>query len=225
MNERSQERTTFRLREPVNSLTHLAGVVLALVGSVVLIVLAWPDVWKTFAFAVYGASLVLLYTASTLLHALPVAEDALKRLRVFDHAAIFLLIAGSYTPITLVTLRAEHPIWAWSLFSLAWVLALSGVIFKLTWITAPRWLSTSLYLGMGWLAVVGIVPLVEALRAPGLLWLALGGFFYSVGAIIYGAKRPDPVPGIFGYHEIWHLLVLAGSACHYLLMLLHVLPD
>lgn len=225
MNERRQERGAFRLREPVNSLTHLAGAVLALLGSVVLVVLAWPDVWKTVAFTVYGTSLVLLYTASTLLHALPAAEKTLRRLRVFDHAAIFLLIAGSYTPITLVTLRADHPLWAWGLFSLAWVLALSGVLFKLAWIGAPRWLSTSLYLGMGWLAVVGIVPLIEALQAPGLLWLALGGLFYSVGAIIYGARRPDPIPGVFGYHEIWHLFVLAGSASHYLLMLLHVLPD
>jgi hemolysin III len=214
-----------RLREPVNSLTHLAGVVLSLVGTAVLVVLAVPDPWKIVAFSVYGVSLVLLYTASTLLHAVPVTGSAQQRLRVFDHAAIFLLIAGSYTPITLVTLRHDHAGWAWTLFGLAWGFALLGVLFKLAWIGAPRWLSTGLYLGLGWLALIGIVPLLRSLEPGGLFWLALGGAFYSVGAVIYGLKRPDPVPGVFGYHEIWHLFVLAGSASHYLLMLLHVLPE
>lgn len=218
------EGNRFHLREPVNSLTHLVGAALAVVGTAVLVSQAVPDPWKTVSFSIYGVSLVLLFTASTLLHALPVAEGAQRRLRVLDHSAIFLLIAGSYTPITLVTLRHDYAGWAWTLFGLVWGFALLGVVFKLAWIGAPRWLSTGLYLMMGWLALVGIVPLVGALERGGLLWLALGGLFYTVGAVIYGSKRPDPFPGTFGYHEIWHLFVLAGSACHYLLMLLHVLP-
>ena len=212
------------MREPVNSLTHLLGALLALGGGVVLLVLAAGDPWKTVAFAVYSLSLVLLFTASTLLHALPVGERLQKRLRIFDHAAIFLLIAGSYTPLTLITLRDEFPGWGWSLFGVAWGFAVLGVVFKLFWIGAPRLFSTGLYLLMGWLALVGIVPLVRALPPTGLLWLALGGAFYSVGAVIYGLKRPDPFPGRFGYHEIWHLFVLAGAASHYMLMLRSVLP-
>ncbi|MEX2536878.1 MAG: hemolysin III family protein [Trueperaceae bacterium] len=215
----------FRLREPVNSITHFVGALLALAGSVVLVVHSVGDPWKTSAFAIYGVTLVLLFVASTLLHALPVTGAAQLRLRILDHAAIFLLIAGSYTPLTLVTLREGHAGWGWSLFAMAWGLALLGVVFKLFWIGAPRLFSTGLYLLMGWLAIVGIVPLVQALPVGGLMWLALGGAFYSVGAIIYGLKQPDPFPGRFGYHEIWHLFVLAGSACHYLLMLVHVLPD
>lgn len=220
----SGPRPRFRLREPVNSLTHFVGAVLSLVGTVVLLVLAAGDPWKTVAFLIYGTSLVLLFTASTLLHALTVEGAALDRLRLFDHAAIFLLIAGSYTPITLVTLRTDHAEWGWGLFALAWSFALLGVLFKIFWIGAPRWLSTGLYLAMGWLALVGIVPLIEALSPGGLFWLTAGGLFYSIGALIYGSKRPDPFPGSFGYHEIWHLFVLAGSASHYMLVFRHVLP-
>lgn len=214
----------YRIREPVNALTHLAGLVLALIGSVVLLVLSAGDPWRSAAFAIYGLSLVVLFTASTLLHALPVTGLAQRRLRIFDHAAIFGLIAGSYTPIALVTLRAEHSTWGWLLFVLPWALALMGILFKVFWLEAPRWLSTGLYLAMGWLALAALVPLSDALAAGGWFWLALGGLFYSLGALIYGSKRPDPYPGVFGYHEIWHLFVLAGAACHYLLMLLQVLP-
>jgi hemolysin III len=212
-----------RLREPVNSVTHLAGALLALIGAVVLVAMA-NDPWRKVAFAIYGGSLVLLFAASTLLHALPVGAAAMRRLRILDHAAIFLLIAGTYTPVALITLREGYPAWAWSLLGVVWALATMGVFFKVAWIGAPRWLSTGLYLGMGWLVLVGVVPLVRALPAAGLWWLALGGAFYSVGAVIYGTKRPDPLPGVFGYHEIWHLFVLAGAACHYVLMLVVVLP-
>ncbi|HEX7002594.1 MAG TPA: hemolysin III family protein [Trueperaceae bacterium] len=208
----------------MNSLTHLVGALLALVGGVVLVVLSAGEPWKLISFSVYSVSLVLLFTASTLLHALSVGERVQRRLRIFDHAAIFLLIAGSYTPLTLITLRDVYPGWGWSLFGVAWGFALLGVVFKLFWLGAPRLLSTGLYLLMGWLAVVGIVPLIRALPPGGLLWLALGGAFYSVGAVIYGLKQPDPFPGRFGYHEIWHLFVLAGALCHYLLMLGYVLP-
>lgn len=212
------------MREPVNALTHLLGALLGLAGGVVLVTLSAGDSWRLLAFTVYAVTLVLLFTASTLLHALKVHEAQLRRLRILDHIAIYLLIAGSYTPVTLVTLRESQPTWAWSLFAAAWGFALLGTVFKLFWIEAPRWLSTGLYLSMGWLAVAVIVPLARSLSQGGLLWLLAGGLFYSAGAVIYGAKRPDPYPGTFGYHEIWHLFVLAGSACHYLMMLFHVLP-
>jgi hemolysin III len=212
------------LREPVNALTHAVGIPLALTGLVLLLVLSGGEPWRTATFAVYGASLVILYTASTLLHALKLGERGLQALRTFDHAAIFGLIAGSYTPVALVTLKAQSPAWGWTLFGVVWGLALAGIAFKLFWIAAPRWLSTGLYLLLGWLAVTAVVPLVRALPPGGVLWLVLGGLFYSLGAVIYARKRPDPVPGVFGYHELWHLFVLAGSACHFVMMIAYVLP-
>lgn len=206
------------LREPVNSITHMAGAGMALVVAVVLLFVTRGAALDYLALALFGFSSVMLFTASALLHAIrtgPVAESWLRR---FDHAAIFVLIAGSYTPILLIALRPSAPSLAWWLFGVVWLLALAGVIFKVFWITAPRWLSTGLYLAMGWLVVVAIVPVARALGLGGLLLLGLGGAFYTVGAVIYGARRPDPRPGVFGYHEIWHLFVLAGWAAHVVLV-------
>ncbi|MDZ7800023.1 MAG: hemolysin III family protein [Trueperaceae bacterium] len=210
------------LREPINALTHGVGVILGLVGLVALIVLADGEPWRLASSVVYGVSLVVLFLASTLLHAVRASPGVLRLLRLFDHAAIFVLIAGSYTPITLVTLQEQNPTLAWTLFAVAWGFALLGVAFKLVWIGAPRWVSTGLYLAMGWLAVVAIGPLVSAMPAPGLAWLIAGGVAYTVGAVVYARKRPDPIPQVFGYHELWHLFVLAGSACHYVLIARYV---
>jgi hemolysin III len=212
------------LREPANSLTHFVGILLSIVGLIVLMVLSEGEPWRTVSFGVYGLSLILLYTASTLLHGLKVSERGQRFLRMFDHAAIFILIAGSYTPVTLISIRPEATAWGWTLFGIVWGIALLGVIFKLVWLEAPRWLSVGLYLLMGWLAAVAIVPLVQALPTGGLVWLLVGGAFYSVGAVIYALKRPNLYPGILGYHELWHLFVLAGSISHFVMMLRHVLP-
>jgi len=222
--ENAFRRLSRYLREPVNSLTHFVGILLSIVGLVVLVVLSEGEPWRTVSFAVYGATLILLYTASTLLHSLRVGARGERFLRTFDHAAIFALIAGSYTPITLVTLQEGSAAWGWVLFGVVWGVALLGIVFKLVWLEAPRWLSTGLYLLMGWLAVVAIVPIVQALPLGGVFWLVLGGLFYSVGAVIYGLKRPNLVPGVLGYHELWHLFVLAGSLSHFMMMLLYVLP-
>lgn len=202
------------LREPVNSVTHMIGAGLAVIVTVVLLFVADGGVLTYFALSVFGLSSVMLFTASTLLHAVragPVGEVWLRR---FDHAAIFVLIAGTYTPVLLLALRHTAPVLAWWLFGVVWLIALAGVIFKLYWITAPRWLSTGLYLAMGWLVVLAIVPVARALGVSGMVWLGLGGFFYTVGAVIYGSKRPNPLPGVLGFHEIWHLFVLAGWAAN-----------
>ena len=212
------------LREPWNAITHGVGTLLAIAGGVVLVVLSAGDGRRTVAFAIYAASLVLLYLASTLLHAVRARPAVLRRLRIFDHAAIYLLIAGTYTPIALVTLVSVSPAWGWSAFGIAWGAAGLGVLFKLVWLDAPRWLSTALYLALGWMAVLAIAPMLQALPWSAIAWLAAGGAFYSVGAVIYALKRPDPWPNVFGYHELWHLFVLAGSTCHYVLMLRYVLP-
>lgn len=212
------------LKEPVNTLSHFVGALLSLVGLVVLLALSNGDPWRTTSFAIYGTTSVLLYTASTLLHALKVGPRAERWLRRLDHAAIFALIAGSYTPITLVTLRPDHATIGWTILAIIWSLAILGVVFKLVWLDAPRWLSTALYVLMGWLAAFAIVPLVQALPVGGLFWLTLGGLFYTAGAVVFALQRPNLVPKLLEYHELWHLFVLAGGASHFLLMLLYVLP-
>lgn len=225
MNTTSPPHWLFRyLREPVNSLTHFAGILLSIAGLILLLALSGDDPWRLTSFAIYGASLIILYTASTLLHALKTKPHIENSLRIFDHAAIFGLIAGTYTPLTLVTLQANHAAWGWAVFGVVWGFALLGIIFKIAWITAPRWLSVGLYLLMGWISVVAIVPIAQAMPFGGVVWLALGGLFYSVGAFIYGLKKPDFFPNVFGYHEVWHLFVLAGSICHFVMMLKYVLP-
>jgi hemolysin III len=225
MTESRPESFLFRhLREPINSLTHFVGVLLSIAGLVVLLVLSAGEPWRTVGFSIYGTSLIVLYSASTLLHGLKVGASLEKKLRIFDHAAIFGLIAGTYTPVTLIALQSSHPAWGWTLLSVAWGFALLGILFKIFWIGAPRWLSVGLYLVMGWLALAALVPIVDALPWGGIAWMLIGGAFYSGGAVIYALKRPDLWPGVFGYHELWHLFVLAGSISHFVMMLKYVLP-
>lgn len=214
-----------RLKEPFNALTHLAGAVAALGGGIGLVVAAAGEPWRTASFVVYSTASLALFAASTLLHAVRAGPGLETWLRRSDHAAIFLLIAGSYTPVTLVTLRDHDARAAWPLFIAVWVLALGGVLFKLLWFRAPRWLSTALYLLLGWMALLAIGPLVRAMPVGGIALLVAGGAFYSVGAVVYAFKRPDPAPATVGYHGLWHLLVLAGWGAHFAMMALYVLPD
>ncbi len=213
-----------RLKEPFNALSHLLGVIVASVGGTVLVVGSWDEPWRVASFAVFALASIALFTASTLLHAVRAGPRLESRLRRADHAAIFVLIAGSYTPITLVTLREHGSPWGWPLFAVVWVLGAAGVLFKLVWFTSPRWLSTVLYLVLGWMAVMAIGPLVRALAPGGVALLIAGGLLYSLGAVIYARKRPDWAPRTVGYHGIWHLFVLAGWGCHLALMLAYVLP-
>lgn len=211
-----------RLKDPVNGLSHLVGAILSVAGLAVLVTLAakHATAWHVVSFSIYGSSMILLYTASALYHMLPLSEKGTRIFRTIDHIMIYMLIAGTYTPFCLVAIRGG---WGWSIFGVSWGLALIGVIFKLFWLEAPRWLSTAFYLGMGWLCVVAIYPIVQAIPLGGLLWLAGGGVCYSVGAVIYGLKKPDPWPGIMGFHEIFHFFVLGGSFCHFWLMLNYIL--
>jgi hemolysin III len=207
-----------RIREPFNGASHLFGLLLAGAGTIALLKMAQGP-WELAAFSVYGATLIALYGTSTLYHTLPVTDRPLRVLRTLDHIAIYFLIAGTYTPVGLITLRGPL---GWTLLVMVWLIAAAGIPFKLFFLDAPVWLSTAIYLAMGYLALVAVVPLAKATTMGGLSWLIAGGIAYTIGAVIYSCERPDPFPGRFGHHEIWHLLVLIGSGCHFAFMVYHV---
>jgi len=200
--------------ERFNSYSHLIGALLALAGAVVLIVVGalQGDVWKIVSFSIYGASLVLLYSFSTLYHS---TRGGAKRLfQKLDHNAIYLLIAGSYTPFTLVTLRGP---WGWTLFGVIWGLAAVGMLQESLLGKRTRTLSLVIYVLMGWVALVAVVPLIEALTPAGFAWLAAGGVIYTLGIAFYLYDEKFK-----HWHGIWHLFVVAGSAVHYVAILLYV---
>jgi hemolysin III len=206
-----------RFREPFNAWSHLVGLVLAAVGTGLL--LSRGDTpGRLLAFAVYGGSLILLYAASTLYHGLHLSPMRLRSLRTLDHIAIYFLIAGTYTPVALLTLDGSG---GRTLLAVCWGIAAAGIPFKIRWLDAPVWLSTAIYLAMGYLALLAVVPIGRAVGPAGLAWLIAGGVAYTVGAVIFALERPNPRPG-FGHHEIWHLLVLLGSGCHFGFVLFHV---
>lgn len=200
--------------ERFNSITHTVGAVLAAAGGVLLIVVAARsgDPWKIVSFSIYAAMLLILYLTSSLYHSVRgKAKDVLRRL---DHCAIYLLIAGSYTPFMLVTLRGP---WGWSLFGIVWGLALIGIVQEVWYAKGARVLSLVIYVLMGWLAVVGIKPLIAALSWDGFLWLVAGGLCYTGGIVFYATDHK-----VRHGHGVWHLFVLAGSICHYVAVLFYV---
>jgi len=200
--------------ERLNSVTHLLGTALAAAGAAVLVVLAarQGDPWKIVSFSIYGAMLFALYTLSTLYHsARGKVKDVFRKL---DHCSIYLLIAGTYTPFTLVTLRGA---WGWSLFGVIWGLAALGIAQEAWLAKGPRILSVVIYILMGWLSVIAVQPLIAALTPAGFAWLAAGGLFYTGGIIFYALDEK-----LRHGHGIWHMCVLAGSASHYLAILLYV---
>jgi hemolysin III len=200
--------------ERFNSISHLVGAALALAGAVLLIVLAAQlgDPWKIVSFSVYGAMLVALYVFSTLYHS--VRGRAKDVLRKIDHCTIYLLIAGSYTPFALVSLRGP---WGWSLLGAVWTLALLGILQEIWLAKGSRVLSLVIYIVMGWLALVAVSPLWLALKPAGFAWLVAGGAMYTIGVLFYATDHK-----LRHGHGIWHLFVLGGSACHFFTVLLHV---
>ncbi len=200
--------------ERFNTVTHLVGAVLATTGSVVLIVMASleGDPWKVVSVSVYGATLILLYSFSTMYHGLNGrAKDILREL---DHLSIYLLIAGSYTPFCLVTLRGP---WGWSLFGVVWGLALLGILQEFRPVNGERILSVVIYVLMGWLILVALIPLHHALGTTGFSWLAAGGVFYTAGIVFYALDTR-----FTHAHGIWHLFVIAGSAAQYYVIIRYV---
>lgn len=217
-----------KIKDPVSGFTHLVGAIASIVGLVFLIVMAafYSDekAWDIVSFTIFGVGLILLYTFSSLYHLLNVGETATRVLRKFDHIMIYVLIAASYTPICLGPLRGP---WGWSIFGVVWGLAVIGIILTATWINAPRWLTTSIYLAMGWTVIVAVYPMITVFSNLGalssLLWLLAGGIFYTIGAVIYGLKWPPLKNKYFGFHEIFHIFVMLGSLCQYWFVIRYLL--
>lgn len=206
-----------RFREPISGLTHLAGALLATIGMVWLIWLTRQSTPKMLTMAIYGLSLVALYSASSTLHLVKASPNTIQTLRRLDHAAIYLLIAGTYTPITYHVLSGG---WRWGILSIVWTIAVAGAVFKLGFLDATgrvsggHW-STLGYVLMGWVGVLAIPEIINVMPLGAAMLILGGGLFYSVGAIIFSLERPNFHPQ-FGFHEIWHVFVLCGSGLHFL---------
>ncbi|MBQ3907296.1 MAG: hemolysin III family protein [Lachnospiraceae bacterium] len=212
------------IREPGSAITHLIGMVLAILGAIPLLVKAavqgGPE--SFIASSVFIISMILLYGASATYHSVNLAGDALKVFKRMDHMMIFVLIAGSYTPTCMLIL--PQPL-GHRMLSVVWAIALLGMLFKFFWVTCPKWVSSVLYIGMGWVVIFAVKPLYEALPLPAFLWLLAGGIVYTVGGVIYALKLPlfNSLHKNFGSHEIFHLFVIGGSLCHYIFTYFYVL--
>ena len=203
---------------PWSAITHGVGAVLALVGTVLLMrktLINGGGMEHAAAFLIYGMSMVCLYTASTLYHCVNTTPAGRIALRKYDHISIFLLIAGTYTPICVTALQGTL---GWTLLGCIWGLTVLGTIMTLFWINCPRGLTAGVYIVMGWLALAAIQPIRRAVGGEGMFWLLLGGVLYTVGGVLYAAKWPGRNNPRFGCHEIFHVLILLGSLAHYLLM-------
>ena len=216
-----------KVKDPVSGYSHLIGAVLSIAGLVLLIVYAalyGEGAWDVVSFTIFGTGLVLLYTFSTLYHLLNLGEKGTRVFRKFDHIMIYVLIAASYTPICLGPLRGP---WGWTIFGIVWGLATLGIILTSVWLEAPRWLTTTIYVAMGWTVVIAIYPLITVFREKNallsLLWLLVGGIFYTIGGLIYGLKKAPFTTKHFGFHEIFHIFVMLGSFCQFSFVLRYLL--
>lgn len=207
-------------RDPFSGLSHLAGAIFAIVALCILAAQAalYGGVWHMVSFMIFGTTMLLMFASSSLYHLVHAQEQVIKWLKRIDHMSIFLLIAGTYTPICLVALNGST---GWWLFGVVWGIALLGVGLKVVWIHAPRWLSTVFYMLMGWL-VVAFYPVLDQIPTDALRWIAYGGLCYSLGAVVYATKWPNPWPKWFGFHDIWHLFVIAGAFCHFWAIAFHL---
>lgn len=201
-----------KFRQPVSGLTHLAGAVLALAGLAVLIAVSGSQSLERISLLVYSASLFLLFSASSIYHLVCSTPKVTRVLRNLDHAAIYLLIAGTYTPFCMIALEG---FWRWGLMIVIWSLALIGIAVNIWMIRAPRWITAGVYVVMGWLCVFALPQMLAHLPAVSIYWLVTGGILYTVGAVIYITKRMDFFPETFGFHEVWHIFVLLAAAAHF----------
>ncbi len=212
------------LKEPGSAITHCIGMLMAIFAGVPLLLKAWKEPSKLYliSLSIYLLSMILLYAASTLYHSLDISESVNRLLKKFDHMMIFILIAGTYTPICLLELKGLIGI---TLLCIVWSIAIIGIIIKAFWINCPKWFSSLLYIGMGWTCVLAFSKLLDALSAGAFGWLLAGGIIYTIGGVIYALKLPmfDQKHRAFGSHEIFHLFVMGGSICHFVVMYVFIL--
>jgi hemolysin III len=210
-----------KLREPVNGLTHLVAAFAAILGLVSLVYLAWGNLVKLASLSVYGFTLVLMFSASAAYHLINAGPKVTLFLQKLDHSAIYLLIAGTYTPLCL---HFFSGFWRIGILVVIWSFALIGITVKLIIISAPRWLSAGVYLLMGWLSILAIGEILSRVPVGAIIWLLVGGLSFTIGAVIYILKKPNPIPGVFGFHEIWHIFVILGAFSHFAIMLGYIAP-
>jgi hemolysin III len=206
-----------RFREPVNTWTHFVGIILAALAMTVMV---WNAALKhnmtlVSGAIIFGISMILLYSASTIYHGFNGKKEIILRLRKLDHAMIFVLIAGTYTPLCLTVLKGAL---GTGLLIGVWSLAAIGIITKVIFIHMPRWLSAGMYLFLGWISILFIYPIFKAMPISGFVWLVLGGLFYTIGSIIYAIKSERLRIGLFGFHEIFHLFILLGTLSHFIMI-------
>ena len=215
---------TKHIKDPGSAITHFIGMLMAIFAAVPLLIKAAhePDSIYVISLAIYAASLILLYAASTTYHTFDLSEKANTILKKIDHMMIFVLIAGSYTPICLITLKGTTGI---ILLSLVWGIAIVGIILKAFWVFCPKWVSSVLYIGMGWTCVLAFTKILNSLSPAAFGWLLAGGIIYTVGGVIYALKLPlfNKKHKNFGSHEIFHLFVMGGSMCHFIVMYAFIL--
>lgn len=208
-----------KLKEPVSAALHLLGVILSILALIVLLLNGLDSVWKIISFSIYGSTLILLYTFSIIYHSVPQSWGGKNQIfRKLDHLSIYLLIAGTYTPFCLVTMRGP---WGWSLFGIIWGLAIAGILIQSVYINVDRRFTTLIYIAMGWMVLIAFKPLLAALDPNGIWLLALGGVTYSLGGIVYALRKPNLFKS-YGFHELWHTFVLLGAFLHFLAVYYYV---
>ncbi len=209
----------FHIKDPGSAITHFIGMVAAMLAAAPLLVKAYRDDSRltVISLAVFITSMILLYAASTLYHTLDISPKVNRALKKIDHMMIFILIAGTYTPVCMVVLGDKT---GWMLLALVWSIAAAGILIKMCWITCPKWFSSVLYIAMGWVCVLAFTRIVQALPTAAFGWLLAGGIIYTIGGVIYALKLPvfNSRHRRFGSHEIFHLFVMGGSLCHYIVM-------
>jgi len=210
-----------KLREPVNGLTHFFAAIAALIGLVVLLIVGRGSLDRTLALTIYGVSLVLLFAASATYHMVKGNPKVMQFLRKLDHSAIYLLIAGTYTPFCVIMFDG---FWKWGMLAIIWSLALIGIVVKIFIINAPRWLNAGIYIVMGWLSIISIGEMLRVMPPWALTWLLIGGVVYTLGAVVYITKIMNFLPGKFGFHEVWHIFVILGALAHFIAIAFFIAP-
>jgi hemolysin III len=210
--------------EIFNTISHIFGTILSITVTVILIVYASVagKVWHIVSFSIYGVTLISVFLASSLHHGINGNKTIENIFRLFDYLAIFLLIAGTYTPICLTIIR--DPL-GWSIFGIIWGLAIIGILIKIVFPKIPKWVTNTIYISMGWVGIIMIYRLLTIIGIGGVMMILLAGLFYTVGSFIFYLEKPNPIPNKFGFHEIWHIFVIIGALIFSLFMYIYILPN